>query len=258
MAEEKKTTLEGDGSELKIVEKTPQEKKMETAFNKIWKEEGAEVELDGIFDWKASQLLKALCLSFFETGAEWQKEQDDIIGKAISYFGAESLLDNANGLTDFEKFTAWLYCEFLRGLPKKLNQDYIKEQSKVILGAIKKELGKMPDSTELIAQWDAEREMLEQKDFRGDEWRLAQNAFFDGFGSGYLVRKEQDDKETADLLAIAHLQGMEQQKKEMMKEAFHTKMRYDDHGDLVPTLPDMSYKFQWCEKVIAIIFKSDE
>jgi len=47
-------------------------------------------------------------------------------------------------------------------------------------------------------------------------------------------------------------------KQQMMKEAFHTKMRYDDHGDLVPTLPDMSYKFQWCEKVIAIIFKSDE
>ena len=131
-----------------------------------------------------------------------QKPKEDIIGKAISYFGAESLLDNANGLSDFEKFTAWLYCEFLRGLPKKLNQEYIKEQTKVIFDAAQKELCKMPDSTKLLKMWDAEKDMLQEKDFRGDTWRIAQKAFMDGFARGTCVKfekqKEQKPVETSD------------------------------------------------------------
>lgn len=134
---------------------------------------------------------------------EKQKEPEDIIGKAMSYFGAESLLDNANGLSDFEKFTAWLYCEFLRGLPKKLNQEYIKEQTKVILDAAQEELCKMPDSTELIEMWDKEKAKLEEKDFRGDTWRVAYNAFLDGFARGTCVKfdrqKEQKPVEKSEI-----------------------------------------------------------
>ena len=119
-----------------------------------------------------------------------QKPAEDIIGKAMSYFGAESLLDNANGLTEWEKFTAWLYCEFLRGLPKKLNQDYIKEQSKVILDSARNELSEMPDSTKLIALWEEEKKGLEEKDLRDDKWRLAQNAFMDGFAEGCVINNQ--------------------------------------------------------------------
>ena len=45
----------------------------------------------------------------------------------------------------------------------------------------------MPDSTQLIAEWEKEKAMLEQKDFRGDAERMAYNAFLDGFvkGLGY-------------------------------------------------------------------------
>ncbi len=45
----------------------------------------------------------------------------------------------------------------------------------------------MPDSTQLIAEWEKEKEVLEQKDFRGDAERMAYNAFLDGFvkGLGY-------------------------------------------------------------------------
>ena len=45
----------------------------------------------------------------------------------------------------------------------------------------------MPDSTQLITEWEKEKAVLEQKDFRGDAERMAYNAFLDGFikGLGY-------------------------------------------------------------------------
>ena len=144
--------------------------------------------------WTHSEFTREQILAYLEK----QKEPEDIIGKAMSYFGAESLLDNANGLSDFEKFTAWLYCEFLRGLPKKLNQEYIKEQTKVILDAAQKELCKMPNSTELIEMWHKAKAILKEKDFRGDEWRLAQNAFMDGFARGTCVKFEKQKEQPTD------------------------------------------------------------
>ena len=49
----------------------------------------------------------------------------------------------------------------------------------------------MPDSTQLIAEWEREKAVLKQKDFRGDAERLAYNAFLDGFvkGLGYESTK---------------------------------------------------------------------
>lgn len=49
----------------------------------------------------------------------------------------------------------------------------------------------MPDSTQLIAEWEREKAVLEQKDFRGDAERMAYNAFLDGFvkGIGYGCTK---------------------------------------------------------------------
>lgn len=51
----------------------------------------------------------------------------------------------------------------------------------------KKQEQQMPDSTQLIAEWEKEKAVLEQKDFRGDAERMAYNAFLDGFikGLGY-------------------------------------------------------------------------
>ena len=48
----------------------------------------------------------------------------------------------------------------------------------------------MPNSTELIEMWHKEKEMLKEKDFRGDEWRLAYNAFMDGFARGTCAKFE--------------------------------------------------------------------
>jgi len=48
----------------------------------------------------------------------------------------------------------------------------------------------MPDSTGLIELWDKEKAMLREKDFRSDEWRLAQNAFLDGFARGYGIKQK--------------------------------------------------------------------
>ena len=45
----------------------------------------------------------------------------------------------------------------------------------------------IPDSTQLIAEWEKEKAVLKQKDFRGDAERMAYNAFLDGLvkGLGY-------------------------------------------------------------------------
>ena len=48
----------------------------------------------------------------------------------------------------------------------------------------------MPDSTQLIEWWHEDKEMLKEKDFRDDPWRLAYNAFMCGFGRGISVKKQ--------------------------------------------------------------------
>ena len=49
----------------------------------------------------------------------------------------------------------------------------------------------MPDSTKLIELWHEDKEMLKEKDFRNDPWRLAYNAFLCGFGRGIAVNKQE-------------------------------------------------------------------
>ena len=55
-----------------------------------------------------------------------------------------------------------------------------------IINSLQKEQP-IPDSSQLIAEWEKEKAVLEQKDFRGDAERMAYNAFLDGFvkGIGY-------------------------------------------------------------------------
>ena len=50
----------------------------------------------------------------------------------------------------------------------------------------------MPDSTKLIELWHKDKEMLKEKDFRDDPWRLAYNAFMCGFGRGITVNKQKE------------------------------------------------------------------
>lgn len=57
----------------------------------------------------------------------------------------------------------------------------------------------MPDSTKLIELWHEDKEMLKEKDFRDDPWRLAYNAFMCGFGRGIAVKKHEQSK--VDLVA---------------------------------------------------------
>lgn len=49
----------------------------------------------------------------------------------------------------------------------------------------------MPDSTKLIELWHEDKEMLKEKDFRDDPWRLAYNAFMCGFGRGISVKRQE-------------------------------------------------------------------
>lgn len=67
------------------------------------------------------------------------------------------------------------------------------EAFNLVLDAIKelKQERPMPNSTQLIELWFTEKEMLKEKDFRGDPWRLAYNAFMRGFGRGIAVNKQE-------------------------------------------------------------------
>lgn len=53
----------------------------------------------------------------------------------------------------------------------------------------------MPDSTQLIELWHKDKEMLEEKDFRDDQWRLAYNAYMCGFGRGVAVKKKESPED---------------------------------------------------------------
>lgn len=61
---------------------------------------------------------------------------------------------------------------------------------KDIIGSLQQEQP-MPDSTKLIELWHQDKEMLKEKDFHDDPWRLAYNAFMCGFGRGIAVNKQE-------------------------------------------------------------------
>lgn len=66
----------------------------------------------------------------------------------------------------------------------------------------------MPNSTELIEMWDKEEAMLKEKDFRGDKWRLAYNAFLDGFARGTCVKSEkQKEQKPTDLVEEEYIEN---------------------------------------------------
>lgn len=59
-----------------------------------------------------------------------------------------------------------------------------------LLKLARKQEQPMPDSTKLIELWHEAKDMLKEKDFRDDQWRLAYNAFLCGFGRGISVKKQ--------------------------------------------------------------------
>ena len=66
----------------------------------------------------------------------------------------------------------------------------------------------MLDSTQLIEWWHEDKEMLKEKDFRDDPWRLAYNAFMCGFGRGIAVKKQEQPEVDLEK-EIAEWQGYE-------------------------------------------------
>jgi len=80
-------------------------------------------------------------------------------------------------------------------------QPYTREQSTRFLAWLEKQKEiPMPNSTELIEMWDNEKVMLKEKDFRDDAWRLAYNAFMDGFARGTCVKFEKQKEPTTEEL----------------------------------------------------------
>lgn len=89
--------------------------------------------------------------------------------------------------------------EYLKGINIRItceaNKNYCRgyaDSIKDILHAIStlQQEQPMPDSTKLIELWHEDKEMLKEKDFRDDPWRLAYNAFMCGFGRGIAVNKQ--------------------------------------------------------------------
>lgn len=71
--------------------------------------------------------------------------------------------------------------------PNRIDED---EEILSFIGTLQQEQP-MPDSTKLIELWHEDKEMLKEKDFRDDPWRLAYNAFMCGFGRGIAIKKQE-------------------------------------------------------------------
>jgi hypothetical protein len=124
----------------------------------------------------------------------------------------------------------------------------------------------MPNSTELIAMWSEEEAMLKEKDFRGDEWRLAQNAFLDGFAKGTTIDYPMPED------TVIFQKGVEEGKRLMMEDAVElgtVDIYWEPDGDRAfptfdPPVEDLlmpgiiSQRFEDGDKVKVIIVKEDE
>lgn len=104
----------------------------------------------------------------------------------------------------------------------------------------------VPNSTELIEMWDKEKAMLKEKDFRGDEWRLAYNAFMDGFAEGVMVKQK----------------PAEWSEKQMLKEAVEGRIRsFGFHNAIYikePKWTEKLDKFKDGDEILVIVLPKED
>ncbi len=83
---------------------------------------------------------------------------------------------------------------------------------------------------------------------------------YNAFKAGAEWQKKQDDLETADLLAIAHLQGMEQQKSKMLEEAVEGEIsvKFPVVGRSLISVIDMLNDFKYGDKVKVIVIPNTD
>ena len=100
----------------------------------------------------------------------------------------------------------------------------------------------MPSSTELIEMWDKEKKLLEEKDLRGDAWRIAYHAFMDGFARGTCVKfdkqREQQPISQEDFDKAKHEALYEEQKPEIHLVGEGSPLRIIDKSELKMTLKE--------------------
>lgn len=97
---------------------------------------------------------------------------------------------------DSEKLIAEIRCIVEEETPISKGSDYyhgVADTADKLLSLITslQQEQPLPDSTKLIEFWNEDKEMLKEKDFRDDAWRLAYNAFMCGFVRGVSVKKQE-------------------------------------------------------------------
>jgi len=131
----------------------------------------------------------------------------------------------------------------------ELGYDTACEQILDIIDSLQQEQP-MPDSTKLIELWHEDKEMLKEKDFRDDPWRLAYNAFMCGFGRGISVKKQEQPLTTEKVVEQCKKFGgnpeiIQQEQPEVDLEKFTEKMdawkaRYN-YPDNIPIKAAMAF-----------------
>ncbi len=188
--------------------------------------------------------LNKLSREAFKAGAEWQKEQE-------SLHIPESYKENADSFTnDLEKAadeygsdgTGFIDMTAFRAF--KAGAKWQKEQF---------EKNRLAACDAQTAE-EYERETAFATEIIEKEHRSP--TFNDAINYGMRLQKEQDDKELSDLLTIAHLQGADQMKEQMMKGAEECELYWD--GDFLAIDLNMrALGYSERDKVKIIIIKED-
>ena len=116
----------------------------------------------------------------------------DSLSNLVDYYSSEELQDAIDTIVSQPSLPADLdeaaekYSENILANNEDL-QDAIEDAFKAGAEWYDNQM-KMPSSSELISAWRGVKSILQEKDFRGDEWRLAFNAFMFGFSKGLNTR----------------------------------------------------------------------
>ena len=123
----------------------------------------------------------------------------------ITFHARNELLNLLSFIESLEKDTikvrpkgAWMcsnckcYAAELEIVGDAIEVPGLDDEFEISIESLEEEQSTMPNSTELIAKWEETKKMLEEKDFRGDAWRLAYNAFLEGFAKGVKVKEPRD------------------------------------------------------------------
>lgn len=173
---------------------------------------------------------------------ELRESEDERLRKLLVWQVHRNIEDETNDL-------AGSVYDGIKGHDPDLEES-IEDWKKCLAYLEKQKEREMPDSTGLIELWGEEKEILREKDFRGDGWRLAQNAFMDGVARGYGIKQKEQKRDEGDFTIYHPLKNGKGEYECIPYSFYGSLTSFSEDKDLIDFLRICFYTEEECKEWI--------